>query len=465
MSGLLRAQHVFVGGRLVADLGLGQDVVDHLVFQHHGFHLLQLLLVAVVPVHHLGGGLVALGDLFDQGLDAGTVDLEVSRLDDLADEQAQGHLAPGLFGEELVRQHAGVDVLGVAAELAQHVLALAADFVGNHGLGNFQGVHREQAVECLALGLVLDSLLELALHVLAHVDTEFLEVAAGNAEGLDEFGVHFRQHRRLDLVDLDLEHRRLALQVLGLVVGREGHVQAALFAGLGAHQLVFEAGDHALGADHEAETLGGTALKGLAVDRAVEVQVQAVAVFGGFRAVGPGRTLAAQGVDHLLDVGVGHGGHRALDLHAGQAGQLYFREYLEAGHEGNVGLAFVLDGLNGREAGRIQLFLSHGFIEAVTDQVTQGFLADAGTEALLHHGQRHLAGAEAVHAHGTGGLVDAVVDLAVHSGCRHGNGHAAFKGRRGLNRNLHSILYMSDRETWLPVGRALAAALMKGGGL
>ena len=74
----------------------------------------------------------------------------------------------------------------------------------------------------------------------------------------------------LDLVDLALEGRGLAGQLLGVVLG-EGDLDILLFAGLETDQLILEAGDERAGAERQGVALGLAALEGLAVDIAVKV--------------------------------------------------------------------------------------------------------------------------------------------------------------------------------------------------
>ena len=82
-----------------------------------------------------------------------------------------------------------------------------------------------------------------------------------------------------DFLDGDVEGRFLAGQMRGRVVVREGHGDGLLVAGLDADQLVFEAGDESLGAEHQS-ALVGAALEGFAVDLADIIDGDAVAVRG-----------------------------------------------------------------------------------------------------------------------------------------------------------------------------------------
>ena len=82
----------------------------------------------------------------------------------------------------------------------------------------------------------------------------------------------------LDLVDLALEGRGLAGQLLGVVVLGERDLDGLLVAGLRADELILEAGDERAGAEVEVVLLRLAALKRLAVDKALEVDDNGVAV-------------------------------------------------------------------------------------------------------------------------------------------------------------------------------------------
>ena len=62
--------------------------------------------------------------------------------------------------------------------------------------------------------------------------------------------------RLVDLLDLDREHGVLAGELGVAVVRGEGHVDRPLLAGLGADQLVLEAGNELARAELEPEVLG-----------------------------------------------------------------------------------------------------------------------------------------------------------------------------------------------------------------
>ena len=94
-------------------------------------------------------------------------------------------------------------------------------------------------------------------------------IKIGNVLG--QLVVQLRQFGLLDALDLDLEHGGLAGQRL-CIIFREGDVDLALLAGLGADELFLKAGDESIGADLQIVILGLAAFKRLAVHKSLKVQ-------------------------------------------------------------------------------------------------------------------------------------------------------------------------------------------------
>ena len=138
---------------------------------------------------------------------------------------------------------------------------------------------------------------------LADVGAQLLEgVELGGVGGelVVELGQDFLPH----LFHLDREDRVFAGQVLGLVVLGEGDLDLDLVAGLGAGQLLLEALDQRARAELQQVVLGLAALEGAAVERALEVDQQRVALGGrALDRLEPGEALADPldlGVDDLV---------------------------------------------------------------------------------------------------------------------------------------------------------------------
>ena len=82
----------------------------------------------------------------------------------------------------------------------------------------------------------------------------------------------------LDLVQLDLEDSFLASQLSSLILGGEGHVDVELLASGVADDLILEAGDEGAAAQGQAVVLSLAALECNAIDEALEVDIDDVAV-------------------------------------------------------------------------------------------------------------------------------------------------------------------------------------------
>ena len=130
------------------------------------------------------------------------------------------------------------------------------------------------------------------------------------ADVLGEIVIQFGQLLVLDLVQLDLEGGVLASQLLSLVLLGELDVDVELLAGLVADDLLLETGDEGAGAQHQRVVLGLAALESDAVNEALEVNVNGVAVLGS--------TLTGQqtaiAVLHALDLGVNISLVNSLDI-------------------------------------------------------------------------------------------------------------------------------------------------------
>ena len=117
------------------------------------------------------------------------------------------------------------------------------------------------------------------------------------AELLGELVVDDGGSRLADLLDVDLEHGLLALELGGAVVLREGHGDGAVIARLRPDKLLFEGADEAVAAKLKPVILGIHARLRFAIEGAGEVDHQDVAV-AGFTILGDGLAVtAALGTD------------------------------------------------------------------------------------------------------------------------------------------------------------------------
>ena len=191
----------------------------------------------------------------------------------------------------------------------------------------------------------------------------------------------------------------------GVVLG-EGNLQVPGLARPDADQLLFEARNELAGADHDLDALAGAAVERHAVDGALEVDGDAVAVLGlGALALGViGPALVGDALDGFVDIGIGDFDHRLLDREALEVGELDRRHDLDRNRVGQVGLAgeqFLDLGCLGRHG---DLRLGREAKAAIGEDLGVG-VADGLVDGLGHHraaidllqmADRHLAGTEAV---------------------------------------------------------------------
>src|SRR3990167_3590891 len=412
-SGGLRSFHrldsFFVRDRFIGHVGLLQNSIYNLLFPHNR-------------------------TFFDHFTDARFVRLQLGLLDHFSDDQAQHDTALGLLFEQLGRQ---LIRLEVATELLNGLHAQTVYFVADQGLRHFDRVGSQQAVHNLVLDLGLDGLAQLTLHVLAYFGTEAFQTAFFHAKQGEEVVIQLRQLRSADAVDGHGELGSFAGQIEILVVLGESRGDDPLFTSLDTDQSIFEARDHAAGAENQLSALGRTAGKGLTVDLADEIDIQLVAIFGGALNGFETGVLLAQDFQHVVDIAVSHVGLQALDGDGLETGNGEFREYFEGGNV--LQILALLEGLrlNGRSAGAVELLLDHGLIEGGLDQVAQGLLARSIFVTLTDHTHRHFAGAETGNLGATGSLLQTLVDFSLDALNGNANGHTALKSRSAFNRNLH----------------------------
>ncbi len=247
------------------------------------------------------------------------------------------------------------------------------------------------------------------------------------------------------------------------VLLREGDVHGDGGLGLGALELLFEARDEAVGADHDLGAFGRAALEGLAVDAAHEVGDHHVALFGlGLLAAGlllVGAILLGDGLELLVHLFVGHGVDRTLQLDAGDVHRLELGHHLHRQVVGQVGLAgeHLLDVAVELQVGRggdAHL----GLVQRLLLGVVQRLLHDLAHQRLAVHaldvGGRHLAGAEALDVHLRADFVDPGLELLEQVLDRNRDAIDAAQALAGLLGDLHRHSGLPPS----PAGGALLAA-------
>ncbi len=222
-----------------------------------------------------------------------------------------------------------------------------------------------------------------------------------------------------------------------MIVGRKIDLDRLLLAGRGAREAALEIGEHLALAEHEADVLALAAGERRIVDRAVEIDDDAVA---GRRGAQGGRVfglLLAQTLDHRVDVVLGDRRDAALDFERLGRFQLDLRVDLE-GRDIRQVLALVEAlRLDPRTARGRELLLRDRFGEARLQQLADHFLAHLRPELALDHGERRLARPEALQARGAAQILQPRGDLLRDTLGRHLHLHAARELAGALDGNLH----------------------------
>ena len=222
------------------------------------------------------------------------------------------------------------------------------------------------------------------------------------ADVLGELVVHSGQLLGLDFMELNLKHGGLALELLGVVVLGEGDVHVELVAHAVAHHLVLKAGDELAGAQGQLVVVGLAAAKLLAVQVAVEIDGDDVAVLSGAALYGNHAGVAlAHAVNLAVHVLAGDFHGRAGDLDALVAldGGLGLGDHIQLAQD-----AFVFADLVNLEfadaddlqAGFLHSLHHHGAVQVVDGGLVKDLLAvifldeRPGGMALAEAGDIHL---------------------------------------------------------------------------
>ena len=437
-------------------------------------------MVAVVPADDFLRIFVALGELFDLGLDLLRLGFQAIGLHDFCQHQAQLHATLGLLREHLGRDRHVLGVrhaarLEVAAGHFNQALLVLLD----QRLRHVQLCHLQQRFHDLVLEQCVRAALDFTLEVFADVGAHLVEVAVGDAQRLREGFVDFRQVCPLDLLERNGELSRLTGDVLAVVVLGECQGEFLRLALLQAQRGLFELGQHAAFAQHEAETFSLAAGKFHAVDRTHEIdryavailcnRCTAVAVLAGFAARVVVHALLAQDVEGLVDLGIGDFGLGAGQFCAGQIAELDFRIHLEGGVERDlvIGHAFGLQ-LKARLAGNLHALLVGDVEELTGSLVVADFEFDLLAVLLLDHLHRDLARAEAGHLDGLGQTRQTALLLLLHFGLRDSQGHFAIKlaevfdSRHGRNSRFRRWLRRTAQRQQQPWFKVLGLAGLAG---
>ncbi len=312
----------------------------------------------------------------------------------------------------------------------------------------------EQSGHDLLADIALDLGLGLALHVLADVLLELFDATFFDLEHLGQGIVNRRQDLLFDAMHLDREVDFLPRQILGVVVLRELHLEALLVACGDAVQPLLEVGQHLALPQHDRDLLALAALEGFALQRAVEIHDDTIAVVTLAIDLFPRRFLLAQLEDHLVYILLADRDVGLDDLDLVEVLEHDLGHDFESRDIDEARLVATGFGLDLRSAGGIQVLEFDGVRVALLHHLVQHFLANLFAVVLLDHLGRDLARPESLDLGLAPPRLEAVVDLPIDAFRRQLDPHAPFqRPRRRLDSNLHVACSSNDHRAALVAAR------------
>ena len=285
-----------------------------------------------------------------------------------------------------------------------------------------------ELIEQLALhvraGEAVELLLQLALDQAAQL------LFALETERLGEVVIDDDFRGLAHFTDDDVEGGVLAGEIFIAVIFREGDVQHLLVIGLHADELILEAGDELTRPDLYGHAFALAALEGNAVDLALKIDQDHVAVLrlvalgGGFKVL----LILGQTRQRLVHLGIGRLDGQTLQRNVFDRGRFDVGQHFKAHVELGVlaGLIAVLQRNVGLDR-RAKIVFADRLLNAVLDGSVQRVLHQSVIVHLAHQIGGHLAGAEAGHADLRGDLLHLAVDAGLDLAGRNGDGVGALQ--------------------------------------
>ncbi len=208
----------------------------------------------------------------------------------------------------------------LVGEAAARGLLLALDLRPDRGellldqaLRHFERIARRERVEQLALDLLARGASVVGADALAQRLLELIE--AFRAQALGEFVVDGEGLRRRDGLHRHVEIGLLAGELAHRVGLGKRRLNRAPLARDRSEELFLEAGNEGVGADHDLDALARAALERLAVDRADEIDRDAIEVFGlgALGLVGVDAPILGEALERGLDFALLDVGDRPLE--------------------------------------------------------------------------------------------------------------------------------------------------------
>ncbi len=299
---------------------------------------------------------------------------------------------------------------GFVAKLGHDILKLRI----HHRRRDIEVVVGGKLIEQAALHMGAGQAVQFLLELFADHALELLEIL--QSESLCEFVVNHGLAGGLYFSDLDRKDRSLALEILGLVIAREGDIDIALVARLDADQSILESRDQRPRAELDRHTLSSSAIERYSADLASEIQHDEIAhrslVCLGrglpcFLRRGEGRQLRCDHFVFGLDC-------QPLELQRVDLGLGHVGQCLEP----NLDLGILARGIGLVELDlglhrRADLFLAEQALDALLDRGRQRLLVERLAVHLANEVGGHLAGAETGHLHGRRDALDFLIQPRV----------------------------------------------------
>ena len=293
-------------------------------------------------------------------------------------------LAIGLLGDALPRQR--------AAQLVVHDLDLLVD----EEVRDLDGGVLHRVVDDAVREAVTGAVEGVAVQPRPHLGPQGGQVGE-LAQGRRERIVGDRQDLLAELPERDVEVSSGALQGLVLVVERERDLELGRVARPQAHQVLLEAGNEALLADHDGHPLHRAALERLTVARPDEADHGPVVVLGApLVHRHEGGLLVAQLVHDAVHLRVVDGVDVGREREGPVVAELDLRADRDRGRVPEWLALLRLDDVDRRAADREQLgLLCHRLAIGPLDELLDGLVEDrSGAQLALNHGSGRLPGPE-----------------------------------------------------------------------
>ena len=337
--------------------------------------------------------LIGFGDFSDTGIHLGFSGDQVFLLDQIGQDQTHADARQCALLEPFRLQR---DITLHAALLHVFTGALhqTVDFLLDQRLRHGDRVQAVQLFHHSFTQTLVNTLLHFTLQVLLDFSLQVISLAAFNAHGLDEFFSQFRNDRRLDLLDVQIELHSLTCQFCVAVIGREGQVKGLAGTGHATFDGGLELGQQRTLAQHHRVILGFTTGKGHTILLTQEVDHDTVFLLGGTVGVFVSHALFTQNFQGFLNVSSRDFMHRALDFGSRHIGQGELGVQLKGRRKGQRFAEGITLRLDARVTGHLEVLLGNRFTKGAANDLVERFITRLQAILLLDHLGRDLARAE-----------------------------------------------------------------------